>query len=163
MDMKKSKIETATFSAGCFWGAEETFAGLKGVKSAIVGYAGGSFENPTYENVSSGKTGHAESIEVKFNPKIIPYRKLLDVFWENHDPTTPNRQGLDVGTQYRSMIFCYSAKQKEEAEKSKKELKESGKFKNPIVTEIVPAGKFWKAEEYHQGYLKKRGMRSCRI
>jgi peptide-methionine (S)-S-oxide reductase len=157
------KTETATFAAGCFWGVEEIFSCLKGIKSVMVGYAGGNFENPAYEDVSTGKTGHAESVQIKFDPKIISYEELLKIFWENHNPTTPNRQGPDIGTQYRSIIFYHSPEQKELAEKSKKELELSGKFKNPIITEIISAGKFWKAEEYHQNYLKKKGLASCHI
>ncbi len=158
--MSQNKNEIATFGAGCFWGIQEIFSKLNGVKSVIVGYTGGDFENPTYEDVSSGGTGHAEAVQIEFDPDEVSFRDLLKVFWENHDPTTPDRQGPDIGTQYRSVIFYHSPEQKEKAEKSKKELEVSGKFKNPIVTEIVPAGKFYKAEEYHQDYFKKR---SCNI
>ncbi len=148
-------IETATFAAGCFWGVEKTFAGLKGVKNTIVGYAGGTTKNPVYEDVSTGETGHAEAVQIKFDPATISYDKLLEIFWKSHDPTTPNRQGMDVGTQYRSAIFYHSLDQKKIAEKSKKKLENMKKFKNPIITEIVPATTFCKAEEYHQKYLEK--------
>lgn len=148
-------IETATFAAGCFWGVEKTFAGLKGVKNTIVGYAGGTTKNPVYEDVSTGETGHAEAVQIKFDPATISYDKLLEIFWKSHDPTTPNRQGMDVGTQYRSAIFYHSLDQEKIAEKSKKKLENMKKFKNPIITEIVPATTFYKAEEYHQKYLEK--------
>jgi len=149
------KLEKATFSAGCFWGIEETFRTTKGVVSTMVGYTGGSTSNPTYEDVCSNSTGHAEAVEVKFDPKIVAYDDLLCVFWSLHDPTTPNRQGLDFGSQYRSAIFYHSPQQKRIAEKSLKE--EQKNYKSKIVTEIAPAGKFWKAEEYHQKYVEKHG------
>ena len=148
-------IETATFAAGCFWGVEKTFAGLKGVKNTIVGYAGGTTKNPVYEDVSTGETGHAEAVQIKFDPATISYDKLLEIFWKSHDPTTPNRQGMDEGTQNRSAIFYHSLDQEKIAEKSKKKLENMKKFKNPIITEIVPATTFCKAEEYHQKYLDK--------
>ena len=155
--------EKATFGAGCFWGVEETFRQLPGVSSTAVGYAGGAKENPTYEDVCSDATGHAEVVEVEFDPTEIAYTKLLDVFWSNHNPTTLNRQGPDVGTQYRSAIFYHSPEQKQQAEASKAALEKSGRFPRPIVTQIEPAPKFWRAEEYHQQYLRKRGQTHCAI
>jgi peptide-methionine (S)-S-oxide reductase len=157
------QTEKATFGAGCFWGVEETFRNLKGVVSTAVGYAGGIKENPTYEDVCTDKTGHAEVVEVDFNPNEISYDQLLEVFWFNHNPTTLNRQGPDMGTQYRSAIFYHSPEQKAAAEASKERLQKSGKFPRPIVTQVEPAGNFWRAEEYHQQYLKKRGQTHCAI
>ncbi len=136
---------------------------MPGVKSTAVGYAGGTKDNPTYEDVCSDETGHAEVVEVEFDPQAIDYTKLLDVFWANHNPTTPNRQGPDVGTQYRSVIFYHSPEQKAQAEASKAALGKSGKHSRPIVTQIEPAPKFWRAEEYHQKYLQKRGQTHCAI
>jgi peptide-methionine (S)-S-oxide reductase len=156
-----AKLEKATFAAGCFWGVEATFRAVKGVKNTTAGYTGGKFENPTYEDVCSDRTGHAESVLVEFDPAEVSYNQLLDVFWDCHNPTTPNRQGPDVGSQYRSAIFYHTTEQKEAALASKKKLEESGKFKRPIVTEIVPATAFYRAEEYHQKYLEKRGQTSC--
>jgi len=153
----------ATFGAGCFWGVEETFRKLPGVIDTEVGYMGGNKENPTYEEVCTDTTGHAEVVKIEYNPEEISYAQLLEVFWNNHNPTTLNRQGPDVGTQYRSVIFYYTEEQKRLAEASKKELDESGRYKNPIVTEIVPADTFWRAEEYHQRYLQKRGLDSCQL
>ena len=150
-------IETATFAAGCFWGVEEVFRILPGVKKTVVGYSGGMFENPTYEDVCGGKTGHAESVEVMFDPSAISYSDLLKIFWENHDPTTENQQGPDIGSHYRSVIFYHTPEQKELAEASKQELGKSKRFSQPIVTEIVPASTFWRAEEYHQKYFTKKG------
>jgi len=158
-----NKLEKATFSAGCFWGVEETFRKLEGVTSTTVGYTGGSTENPTYEQVCSGHTGHAESVEVIYDPAKISYDRLLDVFWSNHNPTTPNRQGPDVGTQYRSAIFYHSPEQQAAAVASRDRLQASGKFRSPIVTQILPAGPFYRAEEYHQRYLEKQGRGSCHI
>ena len=155
--------EKATFGAGCFWGVEETFRQLKGVTSTAVGYAGGNKDNPSYEDVCSDETGHAEVVQVEFDPSQINYDQILDVFWSNHNPTTLNRQGPDVGTQYRSVIFYHSPEQKAAAEKSKQKIAESGKFNRPIVTQIEPAPKFWRAEEYHQRYLEKRGQSHCAI
>jgi peptide-methionine (S)-S-oxide reductase len=155
--------EKATFGAGCFWGVEETFRQLPGVSSTAVGYAGGAKDNPTYEDVCSDATGHAEVVEVEFDPAEIAYTKLLDVFWSNHNPTTLNRQGPDVGTQYRSAIFYHSPEQKQQAEASRAALEKSGRFPRPIVTQIEPAPKFWRAEEYHQQYLRKRGQTHCAI
>jgi peptide-methionine (S)-S-oxide reductase len=159
-DMQTQK---ATFGAGCFWGVEETFRKLDGVTNTTVGYAGGLMENPTYEDVCTDQTGHAEVVQVEFDPAKVSYQQLLDLFWTNHDPTTPNRQGPDVGKQYRSVIFYHSPEQKAEAEESKNVLEKGGRFKRPIVTEIEPAGKFYRAEEYHQRYLEKRGMSHCAI
>ncbi|UWE02790.1 peptide-methionine (S)-S-oxide reductase MsrA [Laceyella sacchari] len=153
----------ATFGAGCFWGVEETFRKLPGVLNTAVGYMGGTKENPTYEEVCTDKTGHAEVVQVEFDPEQITYADLLDVFWNNHNPTTLNRQGPDVGTQYRSVIFYHEETQKKLAEESKQALDRSGRFKNPIVTQVEPATTFWRAEEYHQRYLQKRGMDSCHL
>ncbi len=155
---KAEKLEKATFAAGCFWGVEAAFAEVKGVARATSGYAGGSFKNPTYEDVSSDKTGHAEAVELEYDPNIISYDKLLDIFWDIHDPTTPNKQGPDTGSQYRSIIFYHTPEQKEAALASKKKLEESKKYKRPIITEIIPAGDFYKAEEYHQRYYSKHGL-----
>ena len=150
--------QKATFGAGCFWGVETAFRRVNGVISTTVGYSGGSFKNPTYEDVCSGKTGHAEVVQVEFDPAMVSYDELLAVFWENHDPTTMNRQGPDVGEQYRSAIFCHDHEQKVRAETSKEKLVKSGRYKSPIVTEITPASEFYGAEEYHQQYFEKRGM-----
>jgi peptide-methionine (S)-S-oxide reductase len=155
--------EKATFGAGCFWGVEETFRKLKGVIDTAVGYAGGTKENPTYEDVCTDETGHAEVVQVEFDPGKISYRELLDVFWANHNPTTLNRQGPDVGTQYRSVIFYHSPEQKMAAEEAKTALTNSGRFKREIVTQIEPAPQFFRAEEYHQRYLEKRGLSHCAI
>nr|MBN2276580.1 peptide-methionine (S)-S-oxide reductase MsrA [candidate division Zixibacteria bacterium] len=161
--MENKNMEKATFAAGCFWGVEANFRQIKGVISTSVGYTGGHTENPDYKDVCTGQTGHAEAVEVIFDPARVSYEQLLDVFWENHDPTTPNRQGPDIGTQYRSVIFCHNPPQKEAAEKSLKKLEQEGLYKRPIVTQIVPAGVFFKAEDYHQQYLEKRGLSSCHI
>ena len=155
--------EKATFGAGCFWGVEETFRNLDGVVNTAVGYAGGGKDNPTYEDVCSEETGHAEVVEVEFDPSKISYDELLDVFWSNHNPTALNRQGPDVGTQYRSVIFYHSPGQKAAAQASKEKSDKSGRFRRPIVTQIEPAPKFWRAEEYHQRYLEKRGQSHCAI
>ncbi|MBA3977145.1 MAG: peptide-methionine (S)-S-oxide reductase MsrA [Nitrosopumilus sp.] len=144
--------ETATFASGCFWCTEAVFKRLKGIESVLPGYAGGTVKNPSYDQVCTGNTGHTESIQIKFDPKVISFEKLLDIFWHTHDPTTPNRQGNDVGTQYRSAIFFHNEKQKEIAEKSKKGLEEKGVYKNPIVTEITPFENFYVAEDYHKDY-----------
>lgn len=156
-------MQLATFGAGCFWGVEETFRKLPGVIDTAVGYMGGSTERPTYEAVCSSRTGHAEVLQLTFDPDKISYVELLKIFWQSHNPTTLNRQGPDVGTQYRSAIFYHTLEQKDIAEKSKAELGSSGKWKSPIVTEITPAENFWKAEDYHQKYLMKRGEDSCHI
>lgn len=149
------KTEKAIFAAGCFWGVEATFRKINGVISTRVGYTGGHFKNPTYENVCSHKTGHAEAIEITFDPSIVSFEDLLDVFWKIHDPTSLNRQGWDVGTQYRSAIFYLNESQRAVAISSKEKLEKSGKFKKPIVTEITPATEFYEAEEYHQQYHEK--------
>ena len=148
----------ATFGAGCFWHVEDLLSKTKGVTSTAVGYIGGKLPNPTYEEVCTDQTGHAEAVEVEFNPDEISYQELLDVFWKNHNPTTLNRQGPDVGNQYRSAIFYHDEQQKEIAEKSKESLDSSTAFDDPIVTQIMPAPKFYKAEEYHQKYFKKQGF-----
>ena len=148
----------ATFGAGCFWHVEDLLNKTKGVKSTAVGYIGGKLQNPTYEEVCTDKTGHAEAVEVEYDPDEISFEDLLNVFWTNHNPTTLNSQGPDVGIQYRSAIFYHDETQKEIAEKSKQVLSQSGKFENPIVTEIIPAPTFYKAEEYHQKYFKKHGF-----
>jgi len=148
----KKNMEIATFGSGCFWCTEAIFQELKGVESAISGYSGGNVKNPTYDAVCSGTTGHAEVIQVKFNPEIISFTELLEVFWQTHDPTTLNRQGADVGTQYRSVIFYHNPEQKELAEKFKQKLNAAGIYSNPIVTEITEFDTFYKAEEYHQEY-----------
>jgi len=162
MAKENNETQIASFAAGCFWGIEEAFNGLKGVTDTTVGYSGGTLDNPTYEQVSSGKTRHTETVEVTYNPKLISYEQLLSAFWQVHDPTTMNRQGPDVGSQYRSVIFYHSPEQKEVAEKSKKEMDASGKFKNPIVSDIVEATPFYRAEEYHQKYwIKNPGTTHC--
>ncbi|MBA2449514.1 MAG: peptide-methionine (S)-S-oxide reductase MsrA [Chloroflexi bacterium] len=155
--------QKATFGAGCFWGVEATFREVPGVVAAAVGYAGGTLENPTYKDVCSGRTGHAEVVEVEYDPARAGYDDLLTVFWENHDPTTPNRQGWDVGTQYRSAIFFHSPEQEAIARASKAERERSGKYRKPIVTEITPASAFYRAEEYHQQYLEKQGLAHCSV
>ena len=154
-------MEKATFAAGCFWGVEAGFRKIPGVISTAVGYTGGTHDNPGYEDVCSGCTGHAEAVQVTFDPAQISYGDLLDVFWECHDPTTPNRQGPDVGTQYRSAIFFHDAAQEQAARASLEMAQSSGSFASPIVTEITSATTFHMAEDYHQQYLEKRGMASC--
>ncbi len=156
-------MEKATFAAGCFWGVEADFRNINGVIDTAVGYSGGTAPNATYRDVCTGTTGHAESVQVEFDPAKVSYEQLLDAFWELHDPTTLNRQGPDFGTQYRSIIFFHSPEQEAIARASKKALEESGRFRAPIVTEIRPATDFCRAEEYHQRYLEKRGAASCRI
>ena len=154
-------LEKATFGAGCFWHIEEEFKKLKGVVLTSAGFMGGSLKNPSYKDVCTGKTGHAEVVHLEYDPKIISYERLLEVFWNIHDPTTLNRQGLDIGTQYRSAIFFHSQEQEKTANVSKVNLEKSGKFKNKIVTEIIPSQDFYKAEDYHQKYFEKQ--RSCGI
>lgn len=156
-------MELATFGAGCFWGVEVAFRQIRGVKDALVGYLGGNLANPTYKDVCTGRTGHAEVVQVEYDPTEVTYDRLLEVFWENHDPTTLNRQGPDVGTQYRSAIFYHSPGQKDAAEASKSRLEASGKLRRPVVTEITAASTFYPAEDYHQRYLEKRGLASCHI
>lgn len=156
-------MEKATFGGGCFWGVEEVFRTMDGVEKTTVGYIGGTKEKPTYEEVCSDKTGHAEVVEVVFNPDMVTYAALLDVFFANHNPTELNRQGPDVGTQYRSCVFVHTDQQKQEAASKIAALKASGKFKREIVTTIEQATSFWPAEDYHQQYLAKRGLSSCHI
>jgi len=156
-------MEKATFGAGCFWGVEAAFRSIKGVLDTAVGYEGGTLENPTYKDVCTNTTGHAEVVEVTYDPEQVSYEELLNVFWENHNPTTRNRQGPDVGTQYRSAIFFHSPEQETIARASKERLDRSGRFPAPIVTEITPASTFYRAEEYHQQYLEKRGLAHCHI
>ncbi len=156
-------MEKATFGAGCFWGIEAAFRQIDGVKSTAVGYMGGTMKNPTYQDVCSSKTGHAEVVQVEFDPALVSYEQLLNVFWENHDPTTLNRQGPDVGPQYRSAIFFHTPEQEAAAKASKDAIARSGRYHRPVVTEITPAPEFWRAEEYHQQYLEKRGVSHCRI
>jgi peptide-methionine (S)-S-oxide reductase len=155
--------EIATFGAGCFWGVEAAFRRVAGVLDAVSGYAGGHTENPSYRDVCTDRTGHAEVVQVTFDPAKVSYEQLLDVFWKIHDPTQVNRQGPDFGTQYRTAIFYHSPEQEAAARKSKQALETSGRFRQCIATEITPAGPFWRAEEYHQRYLEKRGAESCHI
>jgi len=152
-------MEMATFAAGCFWGAEAAFRRLAGVQSTRVGYVGGAKTQPTYKEVCTDRTGHAEAVAVTFDPAVVSYRDLLEVFWTNHNPTTLNRQGPDVGSQYRSAIFYHSPEQEAEARVSRDAAQ--GRFARPIVTEIVAAPEFWPAEDYHQQYLEKRGLTHC--
>lgn len=156
-------METATFGAGCFWGVEESFRHIPGVIDTAVGYLGGHTQNPTYKDVCTDATGHAEVVQVTYDPAKVGYEQLLDVFWSSHDPTTLNRQGPDIGTQYRSAIFFHSPEQERLARASKEKMQASGKFRRPIVTEITPASTFYPAEDYHQKYLAKRGLSHCHI
>jgi peptide-methionine (S)-S-oxide reductase len=156
-------MEKATFGAGCFWGVEELFRNTAGVNSATSGYAGGKTKNPTYEDVCSHQTDHAEVVEVEFDPAQVTYEQLLDIFWSNHDPTTRDRQGPDIGSQYRSVVFYHSPEQKAAAERKKSQLDQSGRFRRPIVTQIEAAPAFYRAEEYHQQYLRKHGRSHCAI
>ena len=157
-ESKMPRTKIATFGAGCFWGPEAKFRRIEGVVDTAVGYMGGHVKNPTYEMVCTDETGHAEVVQVTYDPSIVSYEQLLEAFWRMHDPTTPDRQGFDFGTQYRSVIFCHDENQRAMAEASKKRLDESGQFGDPIVTEIAPAGAFFRAEEYHQLYLHKTGQ-----
>lgn len=161
--MSTEHLEKATFGAGCFWGVEAAFRRLDGVHDTAVGYAGGVTENPTYKEVCTDTTGHAEVVQVEYDPEVISYDDLLDVFWEIHDPTQRNRQGPDVGTQYRSVIFAHTPEQEKAARASKARLDESGTYDRPVVTEIEPAPAFYRAEEYHQQYLEKRGRAGCAL
>jgi len=156
-------MKKATFGAGCFWGVESAFRQVQGVVDAAVGYLGGTLENPTYQDVCTGTTGHAEVVEVTYDPEKVSYDQLLDLFWKIHDPTTLNRQGPDFGTQYRSAIFYHDEAQRDAALASRERLRESGRFRRPIVTEVTPASPFYRAEEYHQRYLEKRGRTSCHL
>ena len=160
---KGTRLEKATFGAGCFWGVEAAFRRVEGVTSTRVGFMGGRTRNPSYHDVCAGDTGHAEVVEITYDPAAVTYGQLLAVFWDEHDPTTLNRQGPDIGNQYRSVIFYHTPAQRQAAEDSKKHLAGSGKYRSPIVTAIEPAGDFWQAEDYHQQYLEKRGLASCRV
>lgn len=157
------KHQVATFGAGCFWGVELMFSEVPGVVSTSVGYSGGTTKNPTYEQVCTGDTGHAEVVEVIYDPGQVSYENLLTLFWENHNPTTRDRQGPDIGSNYRSAVFYHNEAQKKAALDYKDKLDRSGKYSKPVVTEVTAAGPFYKAEEYHQQYLKKRGKASCRV
>lgn len=156
-------MQKATFGAGCFWGVEAAYRQIQGVISTAVGYAGGDLQNPSYKDVCTGRTGHAEVVEVTYDPERVSYEQLLDVFWANHDPTQMNRQGPDVGSQYRSAIFYHDDEQKQTAVDSLTKLEASGKYRRPIVTEITQASNFYIAEDYHQQYLEKRGLSTCKI
>ena len=158
-----NEMDKATFGAGCFWGVEATFREVKGVNDTAVGYVGGTLENPTYKDVCTNTTGHAEVVQVEYDPAEVCHDELLTVFWNMHDPTMLNRQGPDAGSQYRSAIFYHTLDQRDAAMASAKKLEESGRYRNPIVTEIVPATTFWRAEEYHQRYLEKHGMAACHV
>lgn len=160
---EKSDFEKATFGAGCFWGVEEAFQKVPGIVSTAVGFMGGTVENPSYRDVCTGRTGHAEVVEVVYDPTVVRYENLLHVFWTVHDPTTLNRQGPDVGTQYRSVIFYHTPEQEAAARESKEQIGRSGKFRREIVTAIEPASTFWRAEEYHQQYFAKQGRTGCRF
>jgi peptide-methionine (S)-S-oxide reductase len=158
------KTELATFGAGCFWCTEAVFEGVPGVIAVTSGYSGGTTQNPTYKEVCSGRSGHAEVVRIEFDPEKVAYTNLLDLFWRMHDPTTPDRQGADVGTQYRSVVFFHSEEQKRQAEETRQRLAKSGAFKDPIVTQIAPAGPFYAAEDYHQDYFRNnREAPYCRM
>jgi peptide-methionine (S)-S-oxide reductase len=156
-------MDKATFAAGCFWGVEAAFSKVNGITATMVGYSGGRLENPNYKDVCTGRTGHAESIQLEYDSSVVSYEEILEIFWGIHDPTTPNRQGSNVGSQYRSIIFYHNEKQKKTALASKERLNNSGKYSRLVVTEIVPASTFYKGEEYHQKYFKKVGGGNCRI
>ncbi len=158
-----ANTEKATFAAGCFWGVEAEFRQIPGVVSTSVGYTGGQTKDPTYKQVCTDRTGHAEAVEVVYDPSRVSYLQLLMVFWENHDPTTLNRQGPDIGSQYRSAVFYHTPEQQAAAVASKEELERSGRYRRPIVTQIVTAPDYYPAEDYHQQYLEKRGLATCRI
>lgn len=160
---ESTKYETAIFGAGCFWGVEAAFRQVRGVKSTTVGYSGGHVKKPTYRDVCTNRTGHAEVVQLIYDPNKVTYDKLLEVFWKIHDPTTLNRQGPDFGSQYRSVIFYNTHVQKASAESYREKLQKSGRYKKTIVTEIAPAAEFYRAEEYHQRYLEKRRLKSCKI
>lgn len=162
-NMESENWATAMFGAGCFWGVEAAFRQVEGVKATAVGYAGGHVDHPTYKQVCSDSTGHAEVVQVEYDPSVVSYDKLLDVFWKEHDPTQVNRQGPDIGYQYRSVIFYTTPEQEAAARASKERLEKSGEYNRPIATSIEAAPTFWKAEEYHQQYLEKRGLSTCRI
>jgi peptide-methionine (S)-S-oxide reductase len=156
-------MQKATFAAGCFWGVEAAFRQVAGVVATTVGYTGGHLQQPSYEQVCSGTTGHAEAVEVEFDPAKVSYEQLLDVFWQCHNPTQLNRQGPDVGTQYRSAVFYHNSEQETVADESKRKLEQGGQYNQPIATEITAASAYYPAEEYHQQYLEKRGQSSCRL
>lgn len=156
------QTETATFGAGCFWGVEEGFSRVPGVVSTAVGYSGGWMEDPSYEDVCTGSTGHAEVVQVEYDPDQVSYAELLEVFWGIHDPTTPDRQGPDVGSQYRSVILFHNTSQEAEAKSSMARVEKSGRFRGAVVTELKPFERFYRAEEYHQRYFEKRGQGGCR-
>jgi len=156
-------MDKTTFGGGCFWGVEAVFRRVPGVVATTVGYMGGTLRNPTYKDVCTDRTGHAEVVQVEYDPAKVSYEELLKVFFENHDPTTLNQQGPDVGTQYRSVIFFHDPAQEAAAKAAKDDLTRAGVYRHPIVTEIVPAAEFWRAEEYHQQYLEKRGLAQCHI
>ncbi len=158
---KEPKREVAMFGAGCFWGVEATFRKIPGVLDTAVGYSGGHTKNPTYKQVCTDRTGHAEVVRIEYDPTKVTYQRLLEVFWSNHDPTTLNRQGPDIGKQYRSAVFFFTPEQEAAAKAMKAELTKAKRFRRPIVTEIEPAREFWRAEEYHQRYLEKKGMDTC--
>ena len=160
--MGERKLQKAAFAAGCFWGVEETFRNVKGVVSTVAGYAGGHTKDPSYEDVCTGETGHAEAVEVTYDPEVVSYETLLREFWACHDPTTKDAQGVDIGSQYRSAIFCYDSEQESQARGSKEALEISGVYEDEVVTEIAAAKEFYPAEEYHQKYLMKRGGGHCR-
>ena len=161
--MSDKNLNKATFAAGCFWGVEDAFRKLKGVVSTSVGYTGGHMENPSYEDVCTGLTGHSEAVEIIYDPSRVSYDELLDLFWSIHDPTTLNRQGPDIGSQYRSAIYYHNHEQERAARLSKEKLQNSGRFLNDIVTEITAASTFYKAEDYHQQYFEKTGRKSCKF
>ena len=156
-------MEKATFAAGCFWGVEAAFRQLPGVRGTRVGYTGGTVENPSYELVCRDRTGHAEAVEVTYDPARVSYEDLLEIFWSNHNPTTRNRQGFDIGSQYRSAVFFHSPEQEAAARASVERLDAEGRWSSPIVTQIQPAAEFYEAEDYHQQYLEKRGRSSCTV
>lgn len=162
-DAFMDKKELATFAAGCFWGVEEMFRNIRGVEEVISGYSGGHVDHPTYEQVCTGTTGHAESVQVTFDPSVVEYATLLRVFWSIHNPTIKDRQGPNIGNEYRSIIFFHNSAQERAAHKSKEDLEASGTFADPIVTEIIPFQVFWPAEEYHQQFLRKHNLGSCHI
>jgi peptide-methionine (S)-S-oxide reductase len=157
------QLQIATFGAGCFWGVEEAFRQVPGVETTAVGYSGGSYQNPTYRDVCSGRTGHAEVVQVTFDPAETTYEELLQVFWGSHNPRTRNWQGWDIGAQYRSAIFFHTPEQEQIARRSREEQNGGRRFWRPIVTEITPASTFYRAEEYHQAYLAKRGIGACKV
>lgn len=161
--MSSARTETATFAAGCFWGVEAAFRLIKGVKETEVGYTGGQIDNPSYQQVCTDTTGHAEAVQVIFDPDAVSYERLLDVFFNSHDPTQLDRQGWDVGSQYRSAVFFHSPEQERAARAAIERIASAKRFRDPVVTRVVPAATFWRAEEYHQRYLEKRGKARCRI